>query len=299
MYQRYQKIICKEIITLVRTIKVELLLCHQNSCNQWVSLIKVIQIRVKIGIIIHILGEASLSSQCSNIALNQRITFKTRKNKARVAKKREKIIQRKIVSFVVLIAAEAEKPTHTIIKAKTESIWERLLLFTKSAFHDLSTNLTKYSLNIFKAESHIIQKDRRAKGKRYSTIFQSHGIKIAHSIKNTFTVIAKVRGRAISVTSDVVFFISSKDFVFLKSKYFFVFQISIFKWLKAKNNIQRADKIITIWKIISHLSHTSLRLSKVGITNFSLSLGIINIRYIKKVTLIHPGQRADKNSKGL
>jgi hypothetical protein len=45
-----------------------------------------------------------------------------RKNKEIVAKKIEKIIQKKIVSFVLLIAAEAENPTHTIIKVNTESI---------------------------------------------------------------------------------------------------------------------------------------------------------------------------------
>jgi len=50
------------------------------------SLIKVIHIKVKIGIIIHKLGLAASSSQCFKIALNQTINFKVQIPKAKVIK---------------------------------------------------------------------------------------------------------------------------------------------------------------------------------------------------------------------
>ena len=97
--------------------------CMFSQCSiQCLCLIKLIQTRVRIGMIIQILGDVSLQSHFLNIDLNQSIILIIPKNIEIVIKNIEKnnaIIT--VVSFW-LIAADAENPTHTIANANTQII---------------------------------------------------------------------------------------------------------------------------------------------------------------------------------
>ena len=175
----------------------------------------VIQIKVKIGIIIHKLTEVDLSIQCLNIAINQIINIIVIKNTANVKKEIDKNIHKNIVVFTVLIAADAANHTHTITKAKILINWLKLLFSIKLLVHFFSIKFEIYSKNIFNKKNHIIQNQTKAKGNKYSTKFQSHGINKAQIIKSTFIVIAKVKGIAKNVGSFFIILASLYSFVFL------------------------------------------------------------------------------------
>ena len=190
-------------------------------CNQWIFLKTVIQISVNIGIIIHKDGLAVSSNQYFKIALNHTINFNKTKDAAKVIKNVDHIKPIVAVTMFELIAVLAANHTQTITNANAERSCAKLLFSTKSAFHFWVINLIKYSLNIFKAKNQTNQKATNAPGNKYSTINQSLGINIAHNIKETFIVIARVNGSAISVTSAFHVFNLSKAFVFFEFEIFF------------------------------------------------------------------------------
>jgi len=139
----YQKIIWIDIIIVVKAISVELAVLHQKVSKPWTCLKYVIQRIVKIGIIIHKLGLVALSNHFSKIDLNQNIIFKIRRNKAITEKNIDQIIHKNILNSFWLIEAGAANHTQIIEKAKTESIWERLFVFIKSASVFLVINFIK------------------------------------------------------------------------------------------------------------------------------------------------------------
>ncbi len=98
LYQIIQKIICSDIIIVVKVNNVQaskLILNH--SCNQCFCLTNEIHTSVSIGIIIHKVGDASFAIHCFNIDLNHKIIFKTLKNTTSVMKNNDKIIEIEIV----------------------------------------------------------------------------------------------------------------------------------------------------------------------------------------------------------
>jgi hypothetical protein len=272
-------------------------LCDKSKLfsKEWLCLTNDIQIRVKIGISIQILGEASLDNPCSKIDLNQKIIFKIAKNTAIVIKNIENINQIVELHKFWLIAAGAANQTQIIEKANMAIIWLRLLFETKSKSH-FTISLIKYSLNIFSASIHIRKNHKRAKGNKNSTIHHNQGIKTAPIIKETFKVIAKVKGKVIKVTSQFQLFNFSYSLVFLNSFNFMRFQKSNLKCKKAKNNIQIAEIIINNTKIISKFVKYTFKLSKVGIGK---SVWFVkNIKYIKNITLVHQAQSEARNNNG-
>jgi hypothetical protein len=68
------------------------------------------------------LGLVALSIPCSNIALNHRTIFINIKISAIIINDIDQSNQKNIVSFVLLIAADAANPTQTITNVITESI---------------------------------------------------------------------------------------------------------------------------------------------------------------------------------
>lgn len=225
LYPRYQKMIWRERSMLVRTKRFPV---ENWTSKLWFNpcccLTNAIQIRVIRGIIIQILGDASTDNPCLKIDLKPSTIFITPKNIAVVIKN---IDQSSAILDVVtewLIAAGAASPTQIIAKAKTASIWDRLLLATKSKSPFVMRRV-KYSPKIEIARYQIARNQIIARGKIYSITDQRPGIKIAARINKTFIDIARVRGRVISVTSAFVVLSFLYSFDFLNMRYCFRFQI--------------------------------------------------------------------------
>lgn len=110
---------------------------------------------------------------------------------------------------------------------------------------------------------------------------------------------AKVSGIDIKLISALDFFNKVYSLVFLNSKKLLRFQNKYLRCKKEKTIIHKKAIIIVAWKKILQEFQTDKIISKLGIGNLPESLGIINIKYIKNVTLIQPGHRADRNKIGL